>query len=387
MKVALIVGTRPNIVKAAPLMRQFRHYSNEFDIFLIHTGQHYSHNLSQGLISELELPDPDSLLSVGSGTHAQQTAESILQLESCFLDLKPDLVIVFGDVNSTMAAAMTASKLHIKVAHVEAGLRSFNTSMPEEVNRLVTDHLSDFLFVSEESGVDNLIREGIPADKIFYSGNIMIDSLVWCLREKTSTTILEDLQLRPYSYAVLTLHRPSNVDDRTTLNRIIRAMIQIAETHPVVFPCHPRTLHRIESFGILPKIDASNIQLMEPASYGDFLWLQSNSKVVFTDSGGVQEETTYLGTPCVTFRENTERPSTVEIGSSVLCGTNICSILEAAKSAFSTGRKKTNIPPLWDGITAHRIVQAIRQRLIASSGNDQETSWCTEQGEMLGDRC
>jgi UDP-N-acetylglucosamine 2-epimerase (non-hydrolysing) len=241
MKIAIIVGARPNLIKAAPLLREFAQYPEEFEVFLIHTGQHSSFSLSRALLHDLEMPEPDFWLSAGSGSHASQTAAVLIQVEDCLMNLEPDLVLVFGDVNSTMGAAIVANKLGIKVGHIEAGLRCFDSSMPEEVNRLVTDHISDFLFVSEHSGLENLMTERIPTARIFYTGNIMIDSLIWCLKKISNRDIPNGLKLKPGEFGVLTLHRPSNVDSREVLTGIFEALVQIAITLPIIFPCHPRT--------------------------------------------------------------------------------------------------------------------------------------------------
>jgi UDP-N-acetylglucosamine 2-epimerase (non-hydrolysing) len=363
MKIAIIVGARPNLIKAAPLLREFAQYPEEFEVFLIHTGQHSSFSLSRALLHDLEMPEPDFWLSAGSGSHASQTAAVLIQVEDCLMNLEPDLVLVFGDVNSTMGAAIVANKLGIKVGHIEAGLRCFDSSMPEEVNRLVTDHISDFLFVSEHSGLENLMTERIPTARIFYTGNIMIDSLIWCLKKISNRDIPNGLKLKPGEFGVLTLHRPSNVDSREVLTGIFEALVQIAITLPIIFPCHPRTRERMVTNGILTQIQSSRIKIIEPLSYLEFINVQKNCRVVFTDSGGVQEETTFLGIPCLTLRDKTERPSTVDSGTNVLCGNSPGRILEITSAVLSTTGRKAIIPELWDGCAAQRIVRILRSEL------------------------
>lgn len=362
-KIALIVGARPNFMKAAPLIKRLRQNENTFESFLIHTGQHYDRQLSELFFEQLGMPEPDRYLGVGSGSHAEQTAKIMIELEKTFLELKPELVVVFGDVNSTMAAAIVASKLCIKIAHVESGLRSFDNTMPEEINRIITDRLSDYLFVTEPSGLKNLQNEGVSADKIFFTGNIMIDSLVSNLDKANSSQILNNLSLEPNSYATVTVHRPSNVDNSATLAGLLKVLATVGEKMPVVFPCHPRTKKRIVEFGLLDKVPNGNVKIIEPLGYLDFLKLQSGSKIVLTDSGGVQEETTFLQIPCVTMRENTERPVTVDIGSNVLCGSDPERIIGAANELLSGNGKKFSIPELWDGKTSNRIVDILKERL------------------------
>jgi len=317
-KIVLVVGARPNFMKSAPLMRELQQNTDFFETVLIHTGQHYDYKLSQLFFDELKMPRPDLYLGVGSGSHAEQTASLLIELEKAFMNLSPDLVVVFGDINSTMAAAIVAAKLCIRLAHVEAGLRSFDHTMPEEINRIVTDRLSNYLFVSEPSGLKNLESEGVPKEKVFFTGNIMIDSLVSNLEVAAKSKILERLTLQPENYVTMTMHRPANVDDRESLEALMKGIGIISERMPVVFPCHPRTAKRMQEFGLAANQNGGNgLHLIEPLGYLDFLKLQSNSRLVLTDSGGIQEETTYLGIPCLTMRENTERPATVDIGSNI----------------------------------------------------------------------
>lgn len=361
-KIICVVGARPNFMKSAPLMKELRKYGDEIDVILAHTGQHYDQKLSQLFFDDLKMPPPDIYLGVGSASHGEQTARIMIELEKVFFREKPDLVVVFGDVNSTMASAIVAAKMCIKVAHVESGLRSFDRTMPEEINRIVADHLSDFLFVTEKSGIENLTHEGISNDKIFFTGNIMIDSLVNNLEIARKSDILEKLSLHSRQYVAITLHRPSNVDNRDSLTGLFDIIRGIAAKIPVVFPCHPRTRNNIINFGLSEILENKTIKIIEPLGYLDFLRLQSESAFVLTDSGGVQEETTFLRIPCITVRETTERPVTAEIGSNIVTGTDQAKIIDAVEQIQSGHFKKGSIPDLWDGHTAERIVQIIRNR-------------------------
>ena len=361
-KIVLIVGARPNFMKAAPVIDKLKLEPERFETILIHTGQHYDHNLSQLFFEQLKMPKPNSYLGVGSGTHAQQTAKIMVELEKELIKLNPDLVMVFGDVNSTLAAAIVSAKLCIKLAHVEAGLRSFDNTMPEEINRIVTDRLSDYLFVTEDVGLVNLRQEGTPEKKIYYTGNIMIDSLVNHLEAAQQSTILEDMSLQPGSYIAMTMHRPANVDNPEILSRLIDCVIRISERIPVVFPCHPRTAGRLKEFGILDGHRLENLHITEPLGYLDFLKLQAESKIVLTDSGGIQEETTYLGIPCVTMRDTTELVATINEGTNQLCGTDPEKIYAAIDNILSGKGLKGQIPELWDGNTAARIIEVLREK-------------------------
>ena len=350
MKVFHIVGARPNFMKVAPVLQALKAYPKVQQV-LVHTGQHYDANMSDVFFQQLAIPAPDVNLAVGSGTHAKQTAEIMTRFEPVVTEAKPDLVLVYGDVNSTVATALVCAKIGIRVGHVEAGLRSFDRTMPEEINRLMTDQLADMLFTPSEDGDANLLKEGIPSQKIFRVGNVMIDSLVRLLP-------LAQRQTRnglPERYALVTLHRPANVDDGATLKSILESLLAVNRDVAVVFPAHPRTRQRISDFGL--KTD--QLRLLNPLPYVDFLGLQSRAQVVITDSGGIQEETTYLGVPCLTLRENTERPVTVILGTNVLVGRNP-EKLEAELSLILSGKqKKGTIPPLWDGHAGDRIAAIV----------------------------
>jgi len=362
-RIVLVVGARPNFMKSAPLMRELGKYPDRFENILIHTGQHYDHKLSQLFFEELKMPKPDIYLGVGSGSHAEQTARIMIGLESELGELRPDLVVVFGDVNSTLATSVVTSKLWIKLAHVEAGLRSFDNRMPEEINRIVTDRLSDYLFVSEESGLINLKAEGVPDEKVHFTGNIMIDSLVSNLEVAGKSDILDRLSLKPREYIAMTMHRPANVDNAEIFKGIIAVMKQISKRIPIIFPCHPRTQKRIEEFGLAQAGD-DQFRIVEPLGYLDFLHLQAQCRMVLTDSGGIQEETTYLQIPCITMRENTERPATVDVGTNIIAGVGPQRILQEATQTLDGRGKKGAIPELWDGKTAVRIVDILSKELV-----------------------
>jgi UDP-N-acetylglucosamine 2-epimerase (non-hydrolysing) len=323
---------------------------------LVHTGQHYDANMSDVFFQQLGIPAPDVNLSVGSGSHAQQTAEIMSRFEPVVRERKPDLVLVYGDVNSTVAAALVCSKLQIKVGHVEAGLRSFDKTMPEEINRLLTDQLADFLFTPSQDADFNLQREGISPDKIHFVGNVMIDSLVRLLPSVSDAK--DDFAEK---YALVTLHRPANVDNRENLKRILTSLFQVSQELAVIFPAHPRTRSRIEEFGL----SHSQLRLLEPVPYAEFLALQRGATVVITDSGGIQEETTYLGIPCLTLRSNTERPVTVTLGTNVLVGQNADQLRAELAKVLAGQTKLGAIPPLWDGRAGERIAEVlIRKRSL-----------------------
>ena len=352
MHILHVVGARPNFVKAAPVMRALERWHDARQT-LVHTGQHYDRNLSDIFFSQLNMPAPNVNLEVGSGSHAAQTAEVMKRFEAVVLDRKPDVVLVYGDVNSTVAAALVCSKLLIRVGHVEAGLRSFDRTMPEEINRIVTDQLADLLFTPAEDGDINLQREGVPAEKIYRVGNVMIDSLVQLL----PAVMRFSQNGLPQRYALVTLHRPSNVDDSANLKNILESLLEVNERLEVIFPVHPRTRQRIERFGI----NIEKLHFLGPLPYIEFLSLQRRAVVVITDSGGVQEETTYLGVPCLTLRSNTERPMTVNMGTNVLVGQDPRLLDSELTRILEGGAKKGSIPPLWDGRASERIVQSLRE--------------------------
>ncbi len=366
MKILSIVGARPNFMKVAPLHRAFLKHP-EIVPKIIHTGQHYDSRMSDIFFNQLGLPKPDYFLGVGGGSHTQQTAHIMLAFEKILLDEKPDMVVVVGDVNSTIACALVAVKERVPVAHVEAGLRSGDRTMPEEINRIITDSISDLLFVSEESGMENLAREGVPGEKVHFVGNVMIDSLAHFREESEKNTILEQHNLSPGTYALVTMHRPANVDTAEGLHTVARIVSDTAEQLKVVFPIHPRTSKNLEQHGLLASIKLNpNVLLMEPQGYFEFLKLIANARVVLTDSGGIQEETTYLGVPCMTFRNNTERPVTVSVGTNILLkDMTPAEINIKLKDILNGNIKKGGIPPLWDGETAGRIAAI----LLAAGAN------------------
>ncbi len=360
LKVLNIVGARPNFMKIAPIYAEMKRRDSEFLPMIVHTGQHYDAAMSDSFFVDLGMPKPDVHLNVGSASHAVQTAKVMIAFEPVLLEHKPDWVLVVGDVNSTIACTLVASKLGIKVAHVEAGLRSGDRTMPEEINRILTDSISDLLLTPSPDGNENLKREGIAEEKVVLVGNVMIDSLFRNLKISESSIIREELNLTENEYAVLTLHRPSNVDDKETFSGLLEALLEISEKIPIIFPAHPRTRAKIEEFGFNEKVSKSNIKLIEPLGYLDFMRLYSGAKLVLTDSGGLQEETTALGIPCLTLRENTERPITIEMGTNILVGTNPNKIKESAFEILSNNSKTdAKIPPLWDGKTAERICDAL----------------------------
>ena len=362
MRIVTVVGARPNFMKAAPILRALRRYDGRFQLRLVHTGQHYDENMSGSFFQDLDMPAPDINLEVGPGTHAQQTAVVMMRLEPILLDFKPDLMIVVGDVNSTLAAALTAKKLGIRVAHVEAGLRSFDMSMPEEINRLCTDAIADDLFTTDRLADANLLREGVSPERIHFVGNVMIDLLFACREIAVNARAHERLGVEQGQYATLTLHRPSNVDSREKLSEILSAITEATE-FPIVFPVHPRTRRRVEDFGFqhffIEKPNRPGIWMTGPLRYIDFLSLNMSAQLALTDSGGIQEETTILGVPCVTLRENTERPITVSEGTNRLGGTSGKSIVEAIRAALSQCTSDIRCPEKWDGKAAERIAQFI----------------------------
>jgi UDP-N-acetylglucosamine 2-epimerase (non-hydrolysing) len=408
-KILTVVGARPNFMKAAPILAAIRDNNARtadtpggnpaspiiFESVLVHTGQHYDEAMSDWFFADLNIPRPDVHLAVGSNSHATQTAEIMKRFEDVLLRERPDVLIVVGDVNSTVACALVASKISFDgsggrpvICHVEAGLRSFDRNMPEEINRILTDHLSDLLFVTEESGVRNLLGEGIPEERIHFVGNTMIDSLLACRERSNQSAILAKLGLRNSNkdhgtedgavpYALLTLHRPSNVDTQEGFQQILEGLDELMQSCAVIFPAHPRTQKKIADFGLeqyfrrngssgkdAPTAESRNgrIRLIDPLGYLDFLCLMQNAAIVITDSGGIQEETTSLGVPCVTVRENTERPSTIEVGTNVLAGTTPEGIREATRVQLRRN-EASSVPERWDGKSAQRILEVIVQEV------------------------
>ena len=358
-KLLHVVGARPNLMKTAALMEALGRRSG-VQQKLVHTGQHYDERMSGVFIGQLGLPAPDVFLGVGSGSHAEQTARIMVGIEKVLAEDRPDVVVVVGDVNSTVAATLTAAKMLVPVAHVEAGLRSFDRTMPEEINRLVTDRLSDYLFTPSRDADENLRREGIPPEKIFFVGNVMIDTL---LRHRAAAEKLrtpDSMGLAPDRYALLTLHRPSNVDDPAAFARLVDALDAMPPGLDVVFPIHPRTLARLESYGLVARLARMpRVRRIEPLGYLEFLDIMMHARLVLTDSGGVQEETTVLGVPCLTLRENTERPVTIEQGTNVLVGTEPARIVAEVRHAMERGKGPARFPELWDGRAAERIADVL----------------------------
>jgi len=364
-KILLVVGARPNFMKMAPLYFTMVKADGPTPS-IVHTGQHYDYVMSQAFFEDLELPQPDHFLGVGSGSHAEQTARIMVEFEKVLLADKPHLVVVFGDVNSTVACSLTAKKLLIPVAHVEAGLRSFDETMPEEINRRVTDAISDLLFTPSPDGDENLIREGVPRHKIHQVGNIMIDSLVGILGKidrDHQERIVRQFGVEKGQYVLVTLHRPSNVDDRDGLERILRYLKRLSGQVPVIFPIHPRTRKNIEVLGI-DTSSGDNLRIVEPVRYREFITLERNARFVLTDSGGIQEETTYLGLPCLTLRPNTERPITIAEGTNELV--DMTNIEEHAARILSGRWKQGKVPSLWDGRTAERITKVLAEYTAAN---------------------
>ena len=363
LKVINVVGARPNFMKVAPIVEAMKRREREFAPLIVHTGQHYDAQMSDAFFRDLGLPEPDIHLGVGSGTHAVQTARVMELFEPVIVREQPDWVVVVGDVNSTLACALVCAKLGVRVAHVEAGLRSRDRAMPEEINRLLTDQLADLLLTPSADADANLRAEGIAPERIRLVGNVMIDSLHAQLERAARSGVRERLSVTGRDYAVVTLHRPSNVDERATLARILAALERIGERVPVIFPAHPRTRQNLARFGLVEEIERRGaVRLIEPLGYLEFLRLYSGARLVLTDSGGIQEETTALGIPCLTLRENTERPITVEMGTNTIVGTDADRIVNAACAALDAPRDDPparRLPPLWDGRAADRILDAL----------------------------
>lgn len=355
-RILSVVGARPNFMKVAPIHRAFGAYSRTWEHHIVHTGQHYDAAMSDAFFRDLDMPHPSWFLGVGSGSHAEQTARVMTGFEQVLLEAKPDYVIVVGDVNSTIACALVSVKLGIRTAHVEAGLRSFDRTMPEEINRMATDAIVDDLFVTEESGLKHLAHDGVASERVHFVGNTMIDSLHYALPKAMASSILTDLALEPGGYALVTMHRPSNVDEPAQLRMLIDVLSTIAENQPLVFPVHPRTRKNLQSMGI--EIPAG-LKMIDPLGYVDFLALMRSSAFTLTDSGGIQEETTALQVPCITARTTTERPVTVEIGTNILVEPSATGILTAVARIRAGDIRIGTVPPLWDGAAAKRIAEVI----------------------------
>ena len=362
-KILSVVGARPNFMKVAPIHRAISKH-DEFEHVICHTGQHYDKNMSDTFFADLDMPRPKFFLNVGSGTHAEQTAKIMIEFEKVITDYRPDLVIVVGDVNSTIACTLTAAKCGIKTAHVEAGLRSFDKSMPEELNRMATDAIVDYYFVTEQSGIDHLHSGGVDDERMFFVGNTMIDSLHYALPFAEKSTILNDLGIKAKEYALITIHRPSNVDDAINLKSMLKVLNYLTKYRTVVFPVHPRTRNNIKKYGLGDLTDNEKLILIEPQGYVNFLALMKYSDFVLTDSGGIQEETTALGTPCLTARTTTERPSTISIGTNILVPPTMDGIINAIDNIMSNPRKKGKVPPLWDGKAAERIANVLKFKVF-----------------------
>lgn len=358
MSVLIIVGARPNFMKCAPVLDSM--LIKEIDFKLIHTGQHYDKNMSDDIFLDLGMPNPDFHMGIGSGSHAQQTALIMKDFEKICDKTKPKLVVVAGDVNSTLACALVASKKNIPIAHIESGLRSFDNTMPEEINRILVDRISHLLFVTEQSGIDNLINEGISRDKIHFVGNSMIDSLIKVHQPIENNDILNSFSIEKKNYCLVTLHRPSNVDGEKNIKKVVNILNEISKRLPILFPIHPRTKKQLSFFDITLN---NRIKICDALSYKIFVNVLANAKVVFTDSGGVQEETTFFNTPCITYRENTERPITVEIGTNYLVGTDEKKVFKIFDQIMDDNKKIGKIPPKWDGKSGMRIVNIIHEYL------------------------
>jgi len=363
-KILIIAGARPNFMKIAPIIREMKSYPARVTPLMAHTGQHFDHHMSGLFFENLKIPRPDYYLGVGSGSHVRQTACVMARLEKVLLKAMPHLVLVVGDVNSTASAALCAAKLGIPVAHVEAGLRSFDRTMPEEINRVLTDSIADYLFITEKSARMNLLKEGRKDRDIYFTGNVMIDTLINSRKEADKSDILERLKLRKRDYAVLTLHRPGNVDAKEAFISVLESIREAQRYIRVVWPVHPRSKKMMEEFGLGGYLSGMpNLKLMPAAGYMDFLKLMTDSRLVLTDSGGIQEETTFLGIPCLTLRNNTERPVTVEQGTNVVTGCDRKKIAREIRMVFSGNFKKGKVPLLWDGKAASRIVKILIREL------------------------
>ncbi|MFI5145336.1 MAG: non-hydrolyzing UDP-N-acetylglucosamine 2-epimerase [Ignavibacteria bacterium] len=360
--IVFVVGTRPNFIKAAPILKQFEKLKHIRTV-LIHTGQHFDYEMSRLFFKDLNIRKPDYNLNINGATHGELTARMLSGLEKIFMAIKPEMIIAAGDVDSTLAAALAASKLCIPVAHVEAGLRSFDMMMPEEVNRIITDRLSDLLFTHSPEAKDNLVREGISPEKIYFVGNVMIDMLKTMLGKARNASYLKKYGLKKGNYALLTLHRPSNVDEKRVLENLLLTIRKISKMVPVIFPVHPRSKAKISGYKLEHIVEGSNIIMTAPLGYMENLSILKDAKFVLTDSGGIQEETTYLHIPCLTLRENTERPVTAAIGTNTIVGNNRKIILTMTRSIMKGSYKPGKVPKFWDGNSAQRIYEIIKRRL------------------------
>lgn len=376
IKIINIVGARPNFMKIAPLMDEFKKRQDKFDALLLHTGQHYDEKMSKVFFEDLSIPKPHINLEIGSGSHGEQTGRIMIDFEKVCLKEKPDLVLVVGDVNSTLACSIVAKKLNIKVAHVEAGLRSGDMEMPEEINRVVTDSITDYFFTTSVDADEHLIREGHGKEKIFFTGNVMIDTLMHHREKAKKCETAKNLSLSEKEYFVMTLHRPSNVDSKENLKGISEAIYEVSKKMPVLFPIHPRTLKNVKEFGLQnlykkhekgKKIEGPGIWMVEPFGYLEFLSFMDTSIGVLTDSGGMQEETTVLGVPCLTIRENTERPVTVTEGTNTLIGLDFEKIKSEAQKIIDGNGKAGRVPKFWDGSASKRIIDVLEEKLRSSN--------------------
>ncbi len=367
MKILNIVGARPNFMKIAPLHRAFQRYP-QVESKIVHTGQHYDEKMSDIFFNQLELPKPDYFLGIGGGTHTQQTAKIMMEFEQVMNDEKPDLVLVVGDVNSTVACTLVAVKMGVPLAHVEAGLRSGDRTMPEELNRLMTDAVADYLFVTEQSGMIHLAKEGVPDEKVFFVGNVMIDSLAYFRQKAAGSDILQQAQTTEKEYILMTMHRPANVDNEAGLKSILQIIEDAAKYKKVIFPMHPRTSNNIKKFGLEDRLNAiQNFVLMGPQGYLQFLKLMENAAIIITDSGGIQEETTYLQVPCLTFRDTTERPITTTLGTNqLLKDLNPQTVHDRMVEILDGKARKGVVPPLWDGHAAERIAEILVTKITKS---------------------
>lgn len=372
VKILIVVGTRPNFIKVTQFKKVNTLLGNPFDIKIVHTGQHYDDKMAAVFFEQFELT-PDFWLNIPAGSPNNQMAEIMLRLEKVISEFAPSLVMVVGDVNSTFAAALTCNKMNIKIAHIESGLRSNDRTMPEEINRILTDEITDYFFITEQSGYDNLLAEGKKREQLFFVGNTMIDTLVAFEHKIKQDTILEKYKLKPQEFVLMTMHRPATVDHQQGLSKLIEIIEFVCQSYSVVFPIHPRTMHKLENFGLKEKINSlQKLILTEPLDYFSFQKLTANCKLILTDSGGIQEESTFRKIPCLTLRANTERPSTVTIGTNELIPFDLKIIREKIESIKNGSYKKGEIPPQWDGNSTKRILEACQQLFAHELKKDKE---------------